>query len=172
MAYSCYHSIALWPQGSKLFHKVFPLPFIFPSTKPSSQAHPAYLSDALSCRALLQVLYCDLTCNHGFYIPQVSLCHSHHGGSCLHSSAPLESDCVNISWACFPTTPFIHSSVKSWWSCFGKKGLVVMYKRGERFSGSRNGISTLFKSNLWLCFQFLLGLPLFKGSLEYGFDTT
>lgn len=189
-AYSCYHAIALGPEEYKLIHRVFLLPFIFPRAKPSSQTHCAYLSDDLSCRAVSQVLDCDLTCNCGFYIPQVSLCRSYRGGSCLHSSALLESDRERVSWGDLPTitsnpwltslflslqvsweSPFLRSSVKSWWSHFGKKGLM-MYKLGDGFSGSWNGIFTSFKRNLWLCFQFLLGLPLFKGSLEYGFDIT
>lgn len=40
----------------------------------------------------------------GFYILQASLCCLHHGGSCLHSSAPLECDQVNVSWTLLPTT--------------------------------------------------------------------
>jgi len=47
-----------------------------------------------------------------------------------------------------------------------------MYKLGDRFSGSRNGILALFKNSFWPCFQFVPGLPLFKDSLKCGFDIT
>lgn len=53
---------------------------------------------------------------------------------------------------------------------FGKKGLMMMYKLGDRVSWSKSGISVLFKSDLWSHFQLLQGLPLCKGNLEDGFD--
>lgn len=139
------------------------------------------------CKCLTAVWHATVV----FNIPKASLCYSHHVASCLHSSAPLEPDQVNVSCALLPTvtpnpwltslflslqisgeSPVFRSSVQSCWCHLGKKGLVVMYKLGDRFSGSRIGIFTLFKSNLWPRFQFLRGLPLFKGSLKYGFDIT
>lgn len=50
------------------------------------------------CRCLTVIWHAAVV----FYIPWVSLCHFHCNGSCLHSSAPLESDQVNVSWAFLP----------------------------------------------------------------------